>query len=57
MEVVDVQTIILKLKAAAAIGKEYHNPMKIKIKRNIDPLIYKHQNKQMTIEQIIAKEF
>lgn len=57
MEVVDVQGIIKKLRAAATIGKEYHNPQKIKIRRNIDPLLYKYDTRQMTIEQIVSKEF
>lgn len=52
-----MQSIIRKLRASAVIGREYHNPMKIKIKRNIDPLIYKYDTKQMSIEQIITKEF
>ncbi len=57
METGDVQNIIKKLRGAAKIGKEYHNPLKIKIKRNIDPLIYKYETKQRSIEQIVAKEF
>jgi hypothetical protein len=57
MEVVDVQGIIKKLRAAASIGKEYHNARKIKIRRNIDPLLYKYDTRQMTVEQIVSKEF
>lgn len=57
MEVVDVQAIIKKLRAAGKIGKEYHNPLKIKIRRNIDPLLYKYDTKQRSIEQIVGKEF
>lgn len=57
MEVVDVQSIIRKLRAAAVIGKQYHNSLKIRIKRNIDPLIYKFETRQKTIEKIVSKEF
>jgi len=43
------------LRAAAVIGKEYHNSHKIKIRRNIDPLLYKFETRQMSIEQIVRK--
>lgn len=57
MEVLDIQTLIKKLKSAAAIGKEYHNPQKIKIRRNIDSLFYKYETKQLKIAEIAGNEF
>ena len=57
MEVLDIQTLIKKLKSAASIGKEYHNLQKIKIRRNIDSLFYKYETKQLKIQEIAGNEF
>ena len=55
MEVIDMQSIIKKLKSCALIGRQYHNPQGIKIKRNIDQIVYKYDTHQHKIKQIVDK--
>jgi hypothetical protein len=55
MEVIDMQSIIKKLKSSASISKEYHNSKGIKIKRNIDQMVYKYDTHQLKIKQIVDK--
>ncbi len=57
MEVIDMQGIIKKLKSSASISKEYHNSKGIKIKRNIDQMVYKYDTHQLKIKQIVDKQF
>ncbi len=37
------------------IGKEYYNPLSIKLKRNIDKMLYLYDSKQMTLTEIVKK--
>lgn len=48
-------SICKKLIHSIHIGKEYYNPYSIKLKRNIDKMLYLYDSKQMILTDIVKK--
>lgn len=54
-ELSDVLLLVDKFRYAAQVGKEYFNSSNIKIKRNIDKILYKFDNKEMSLSEIVKR--
>ena len=45
-----------KIDHAIQIAKEYYNPLGIKLRKNIDKMLYKYDSKQTSMNELAKRE-
>lgn len=52
----EIRELCKKIQHSIQIGKEYYNSENLKIKRNIDKMLYQYDSKEVTLAEIVKKE-